>query len=268
MTNYRYLFHITYKGSNYRGWQKQINAVSIQETLENLLAKFLKERIHCIGCGRTDAGVHASQYYFHIDVTNTINQDLLFAINRMLPPDISILDFYQVDTNIHAQHSAIQRTYNYFIHSKKCSYLNDLSSLYSLQLDSDKMQEAAHLLLGELDFRAFCKTPDRHNHTICKVEKAQFYKTTDNQFFRLEISANRFLKGMVRIIVHQLLEMGQGKLSVQDFQNQLQNKVHPKPLNLAYPQGLYLSEIKYAFNQDKTSAINCIPMELKNWIAI
>lgn len=266
--NYRYLFHIAYKGSNYRGWQKQINAVSIQETIENVLSKFLKERIHCIGCGRTDAGVHASQYYFHIDASNEIDKDLLYAFNKILPHDITVIEFDLVHQKFHAQHSAIQRTYNYFIHTESCPYVNELSSRYEFDLDGNKMQAAAKLLVGEIDFRAFCKTPDRHNHTICKVSKAQIYKTEDNKFFRFDISANRFLKGMIRIIVSQLLKVGQGKLSVEEFHHQLQNKITPNPLQFAFPQGLYLSEIKYAFNQNVTSFEHCIMLNLKDWKAI
>jgi tRNA pseudouridine38-40 synthase len=268
MSKYRYFFHIAYKGSNYRGWQKQINATSVQECIEDVLSKFLKERVHCMGCGRTDAGVHASQYYFHIDVSHEIDDKLLFAINRMLPSDISVFDFQQVKTQNHAQHSAIQRTYNYFIHINKNPYLSDISSLYSLDLDSEKMQLAAKLLIGEKDFRAFCKTPNRHNHTICRVSKAQIYKSSGAKFFRFEISADRFLKGMIRIIVHQLLEVGQGKLTLEQFEDQLNNQITPSPLNLAYPQGLYLSEIKYPFNIETARPENCSILEFKNWIQI
>ncbi|WP_421919043.1 tRNA pseudouridine(38-40) synthase TruA [Marinifilum sp.] len=267
MSKYRYFFHIAYKGGNYRGWQKQINACSVQESIEDVLSKFLKEKVHCIGCGRTDAGVHASQYYFHIDVSHEISENLLFAINRMLPPDISIFDFSRVDSKNHAQHSALKRTYNYFIHTCKNPYLNDISSLYSLDLDSKKMQLAAQLLVGEKDFRAFCKTPDRHNHTLCIVSKAQVYRSSDNQFFRFEISANRFLKGMIRIIVNQLLEIGQGKLSIDEFKHQLNKQITPCPLNLAYPQGLYLSAIHYPFLESKNPANKCVMLDLKEWIS-
>lgn len=268
MSKYRYFFHIAYKGSNYRGWQKQINATSVQESIEDVLSKFLKEKIHCMGCGRTDAGVHASQYYFHIDVSHHIDENLLFAINRMLPPDISVFDFQQVEPQNHAQHSASQRTYNYFIHTSKNPYLSNISSLYSLDLDSEKMQLAAQLLIGEKDFRAFCKTPDRHNHTTCKVSKAQIYKSADGGSLRFEITANRFLKGMIRIIVHQLLEVGQGKLSLEEFEQQLHQQITPSPLNLAYPQGLYLSEIKYPFLEQENLSNQCIMMDLKEWILV
>lgn len=268
MSGYRYLFHIAYKGSNYRGWQKQVNATSVQQTIEDVLSRFLKEKVHCIGCGRTDAGVHASQYYFHIDVSNKIDNELFFAINRMLPPDISVVDFRLVDENFHAQHSAIQRTYNYFIHTVKSPYLGDISSLYSTNFDCEKMQCAANFLIGDKDFRAFCKTPDRHNHTFCKLMKVQIYRTEDHQFYRFEFTANRFLKGMIRIIVQQLLEVGQGKLSIDAFKNQFENKIIPQPLVLAYPQGLYLSEIKYPFLEQKNLSNQCIMLDLKDWIIV
>jgi len=264
----RYFFHAAYKGSSYRGWQKQINAKSVQESIEDILSNFLKQKVHCQGCGRTDAGVHSSQYYFHIDVDKEIDNQLLFAINRMLPTDIAIYDIIKVDSRNHAQHSACERTYNYFIHIEKNPFLNDISSLYNIEIDIEKMQIAANLLIGDNDFRAFCKTPDRHNHTNCEIRKAQFYKDQSGKFFRFEIRGNRFLKGMIRILMHELIKVGENKISIEEFHQCLRNKIPPKPLNLAYPQGLYLSKIAYPFLKQIPSKEFCPILKMHSWITI
>ena len=264
----RYFFHIGYKGTAYRGWQKQVNAKSIQATLEDVLSKFLKQEIHCIGCGRTDAGVHASQYFFHVDINFEIDQALFFPINRMLPSDITIYDIYKVEDHFHAQFDATQRTYNYFIHTDKNPFLNDISSLYLIESNLEIMQEAANLLLGKKDFRAFCKTPDRHNHTICNLKTAQLYTDVSGKFIRFEVTADRFLKGMIRIIMHQLIEVGTGKLSITEFHNQLVNQKTPKFLKLAYPQGLYLSEIKYPFLNIEPASDFCPLLKTQDWLTV
>nr|WP_320120026.1 tRNA pseudouridine(38-40) synthase TruA [uncultured Marinifilum sp.] len=265
----RYFFHIGYKGSSYRGWQKQVNAKSVQESIEDVLSKFLKQKIHCIGCGRTDAGVHSSQYYFHIDIEEKIEDHLFFPLNRMLPPDIAIYHITKVDHKNHAQHSATERTYNYFIHTHKNPFLSKISALYNVtDLDVIKMQEAANYLLGKKDFRALCKTPDRHNHTECDIRKAQFYTNESGKFIRFEIRGNRFLKGMIRILMHELIEVGKNKISPQQFQNCLLSKTPPNPLNMAYPQGLYLSEISYPFLKQQVSEEFCPMLKMHQWRAI
>lgn len=263
----RYFFHIGYKGTNFQGWQRQINATSIQEHIEEILSKFLKEEVHCIGCGRTDSGVHASQYFFHINTQSVIDNKLFFPINRMLSRDIAVYDILEVKKNNHAQYDATSRTYNYFIHTQKNPFLNEISALYSIKLDGNKMQEAANLLIGKKDFRAYCKTPDRHNHTICEVSKAQFYANPDKDMFRFEITANRFLKGMIRILMQQFIEIGNGSLSLNTFRYQLKEKLSPKTMKLAYPQGLYLSKVIYPFLQLQSSSDFCPLLRLEDWQA-
>ncbi|WP_209319716.1 tRNA pseudouridine(38-40) synthase TruA [Ancylomarina longa] len=263
----RYFFHIGYKGTNYQGWQRQLNAHSVQECIEKILSQFLKEDVHCIGCGRTDSGVHASQYYFHINTKKIIESKLFFPINRMLPRDIAVYEILEMQENNHAQYHATARTYNYFIHTKKNPFLNEISALYSVFLDGTKMQEAANLLIGKKDFRAYCKTPDRHNHTFCEVSKAQFYSNSKKDMFRFEITANRFLKGMIRILMQQFIEIGSRNLSLATFQHQLEEKSSPKTMKLAYPQGLYLSNIIYPFLKLKPNSDYCPLLQLEEWKA-
>ena len=264
----RYFFHIGYKGTAYKGWQRQNNVKGIQEVLEDYLSKLLKEKVNCIGCGRTDAGVHASQYYFHINTQKAWNDSLLYPLNKILPSDISVYDVFEVDSNNHCQFSATSRTYDYFIHTQRIPFLNDISSYYDIKPDAKLMSNAASLLLKYSDFRAFCKSPDRHNHTLCDLISIHFFSNKDQTKFRLQITANRFLKGMIRILVYELIEVGIGLKSISEFEDMIQNRIAPKFLNSAYPQGLYLSQINYPFISLKNNLNNCPMMNIDQWTLI
>ena len=244
----RYFFHIAYKGTNYRGWQRQRNVITIQEIFEKNLKIVLKYNISCLGCGRTDAGVHAAQYFFHIDFRNELPVNLKFILNKMLPKDIAVFDILRMDDEPHAQFSATERTYDYFIHTSKDPFFADLSSFYLLENpDFDKMKKAADLLLNYTDFRAFCKTPDKHDNTICNVKSVKLFRNSLGDKIRFQITADKFLKSMIRIIVYKILEIGTGKLSIEEFEHYLISKETPRFINLAYSQGLYLSKVKYPF---------------------
>jgi tRNA pseudouridine38-40 synthase len=244
----RYFLHIAYKGTNYRGWQRQKKVVTIQEIFESKLEQIFKYKIPCLGCGRTDAGVHAAQYFMHIDVKSEADFDLKFRLNKMLPHDIAVFDVIKMEQDYHAQFDAIERTYDYFIHTYKDPFLATQSSLYLIEnLDLEKMKQAALLLLKYNDFRALCKTPDRHNNTICNLKSVKLFINKQGDRIRFQISSNKFLKGMIRIIVFRLLEIGSGKLNINEFEYYLKNGEVSKFNNLAYPQGLYLSRVKYEF---------------------
>jgi len=264
----RYFFHIGYKGTEYKGWQRQNNVTSVQEVLEDNLSKLLKEKVVCIGCGRTDAGVHASQYYFHVNTDKIWNNHHLFAVNKILPPNISVYDVFEVDPKNHAQTSAKERTYNYFIHTKNNPFLNDISSYYDINPDAKLMSKAASLFLNYSDFRAFCKSPDSHNHTLCNILSIQFFSNEDQTKFRLQIKANRFLKGMIRILVHELIEVGIGKKNVNEFEDMIRNKTAPKFMKSAYPQGLYLSKINYSFRDSSSNSDFCPMIKIDQWTPI
>ena len=244
----RYFFHIVYNGANYRGWQRQSKVITIQEVLEDRLTQVFKDDIPCLGCGRTDAGVHAAQYFFHIDLKSEIKSDLIFILNKALPKDISVLDIIKMEGEPHAQFDAIERTYDYFIHTAKNPFLADLSSFYLLEkLDLNEIKKALQIIPNYKDFRAFCKTPDRHSSTICNVKSVKLFYNQQNNSLRFQFTSNKFLKSMIRIIVFKFLEIGKGELSVKEFENQLKSKETPRYNNLAYPQGLYLSKITYPF---------------------
>ncbi|WP_052591958.1 tRNA pseudouridine(38-40) synthase TruA [Aureispira sp. CCB-QB1] len=243
----RYFFHIAYNGIHYRGWQRQPNVHSIQEVIENKLAKALRlPSITIIGCGRTDAGVHASQFFFHTDLKHPIRDDLKFVLNKILPPTIAVFDIIPTTPNLHARFSAKERTYDYFIHTHKDPFIDQTSSLYvDYQLNLVAMKQAVDLLTKYKDYAAFCKQPDLHNTTICDVRSATLFQNEERTKLRFRIVANRFLRGQIRIIVQKLLEIGVGKFSLDAFEACLKHKKRPQLIRPALPQGLFLSKIYY-----------------------
>jgi tRNA pseudouridine38-40 synthase len=244
----RYFFHIAFKGINYRGWQYQPLAISVQETIETVMSKVLKERIKINGCGRTDAQVHASQYIFHADLSKEYDFDVLFRLNHALPHDIAFFEMLPVLAQSHARFDAAQRTYDYFIHTRKDPFLHGVSALYSDQaLDLKSMQAAVSLLSKYDDYYAYCKSPNSFEHTICRVSSAYLWTNKVGDRLRFQITANRFLTGMIRIIVGRLLDIGRGIMSVDAFEEHLKNLVTPNDITPAYPQGLYLSKIVYPY---------------------
>ena len=244
----RYFLHLSYKGTNFHGWQRQTNAISVQQTLEDTLSKMLGTRIICHGCGRTDAGVHASQYFCNIDITKEWDFDFIFRINKMLPPSIVVYDIIPVEEKANAQYDAIRRTYTYFFHFEKNAFLHESSSFYLLEnLNFEKIKKAVTLFNQHQDYRAFCISPDFYKTTICEVKDAQIFVNEEKTKMRFEISSNRFLRGMVRILSAQLLEIGKGKMTLDKLEHHLVSGEKPQFHNIAYPQGLYLSKIEYPF---------------------
>lgn len=244
----RYYVHIGYHGTNYSGWQIHPGVLNVQEILQNALSQILKTPIAIFGCGRTDAQVHASQFFFHMDVDKEWKFDLLFRLNKLLPNDIAVFDIIPMEGLPHARFDAIERTYDYFIHTYKDPFLSRFSSFYAYKnLDIAQMKAAVALLPLYNDYRGFCKSPDRNDHTICNITSANLYVSPDEDKIRFQISANRFLSKMVRIIVGRLLEIGKGKLTVDEFEYYLINKITPAIITPAYPQGLYLSKVTYPY---------------------
>jgi tRNA pseudouridine38-40 synthase len=244
----RYFFHAGYLGTHYKGWQKHPDGLSVQQVLEDALSQIFKKTVWIVGCGRTDACVHASQYFFHLDTAIIWDFDLLFRLNHVLPDDIAVFDIIPMEDNAHARFDAIQRAYDYFIHTYKDPFLNGFSSLYPIKdWAIDDMNRAAKLLLNYTDYYAFCKTPDNNTHTICNVTEAQVYISKTGDRLRFHISANRFLGKMVRILTGKLIEIGTGILSVDGFEAHLINPQLAQVIKPAYPQGLYLSQITYPY---------------------
>jgi len=244
----RYFFHIGYNGTNYKGWQRHPYGIGVQEVIEDCLSRILKIPVAIVGCGRTDAGVHASQFFFHLDVAQPWEFDMLFRINKVLPDDIAVFDIIPMEGLPHARFDANQRNYDYFIHTYKDPFLSNVSALYLLKdLNLDAMQAAAALLPLYNDFRNLCITPTEHDSTICHVTEARWLADKNGDRLRFHISANRYLSRMIRIIVGQLLKVGTGTLSITEFESYLALEKAPKHLTPAYPQGLYLSKVTYPY---------------------
>ena len=244
----KYFLHIGYNGTEYSGWQWQPNVETVQGVLEAKLKAIFKADIKTIGCGRTDAGVHASQYILHIVVKQDFDFDLKFRLNKHLPNDISIYDVIEVKEKQHARFDANKRTYDYFIHLYNDPILNKYSSFYELEnLDFEAMKTAAALLPIFTDFKMVCKQPDLYDHTNCNVTFAKLYVNENSQRLRFTITSNRFLRGMIRMLVFFLLKVGTKELSLADFKLIMSGELEFKNKMPAFAQGLYLSKIEYPY---------------------
>ena len=243
----RYFLQLSYDGTDYRGWQRQDGVVSVQETLEDAMRKVLKIPINIIGCGRTDAGVHASNYIAHFDGDISMTPRLLTNLNYALPESIAVHQYMEAEASWHARFSATERKYIYRIHTNKNPFLSRFSTCFSCDpkdLDWKSMEAALEVLLRYEEFKSLCKAPDRHKTTNCTITSVALHGTGTDQF-SFHISANRFLRGLIRIIVAQLLDVGVGKESVADFESRLARSERPRYFKLAPPEGLSLVEIKY-----------------------
>ena len=262
----RYFFHIGYNGQSYNGWQRQPKAYSIQEVIEAKLSQVFKTPIAINGCGRTDSGVHASQYFFHVDIEQVWDFDLLFRINKLLPHSIAVFDIIPLSGKPHARFDAVQRQYDYYIHTYKNPFLSQISSYYDFgKLNLEAMSQAVALLPKYKDYRAFCVTPDKNEHTICNVMEAKLYTSANGEQLRFHIAANRFLGKMIRIITGKLLKIGNGSLSVEEFEQLLITKETPPLLDPAHPTGLYLSKVTYPY-LNLPSRTEFAGLQQQNWL--
>jgi len=245
----RYFLQIGFDGTSYSGWQKQKNTRNtIQEILEQKISRICKKEISVYGCGRTDAGVHSSQYICQINLEEPPSFDLKFRLNKNLPDDIAVFDIYNVNVNQNCRYDAVKRTYDYFIHWKKDPVLVRFSSFYDdLQLDFDLMKKATDLILNTKDFRPLCKQPDLYQNTLCKVSNCKIIVNEQMSRLRFTITSNRFLRGMVRFCIFFLLKVGSKEISLIDFEKILQQEVILKDKQPALPNGLFLSKVEYPF---------------------
>jgi tRNA pseudouridine38-40 synthase len=240
----RYFFEISYNGKNYAGWQSQANAVGVQTIVEEALTKLLRTPTKITGSGRTDTGVHCIQQFFHTDIEKSFDkEDFLHRLNSFLPRDIAIRSIRAVKPDASARYAATERSYEYHITLVKNPLLMGLALHYFKPLNIQTMNKAATLLVGEHDFECFSKVKTDVNHFLCTIKKARWQKKNDQLVFT--ITANRFLRGMVRAIVGTLLEVGTGKLTVNDFQTIIHSKDRKKAGANVDPHGLYLVNVKY-----------------------
>jgi tRNA pseudouridine38-40 synthase len=240
----RFLFEIAYNGSHYAGWQSQHNATGVQAVVESALTKLLREETKIVGSGRTDTGVHCEQQFFHADIKRIFeSQNLIQRMNSLLPSDISIQSIRKVRPEASARYAALERTYQYRITRRKNPFLENLAWHYFKVIDIPTMNKASSLLLGEQDFECFSKVKTDVNHFLCDIKKAKWEGDGDRLVFT--ITANRFLRGMVRAIVGTLLDVGSGKITIAEFQAILKSRDRKKAGANVPPHGLYLTRVKY-----------------------
>lgn len=241
----RYFLRLSYNGSNYFGWQIQPEQSSVQETIEACLSKLYgNNEVKITGCGRTDTGVHAHDYFAHVDLDDVDPEQLKFKLNRMLPDDIAIRDVFEVDSEKHARFDAKDRSYRYFIHTEKDPFKADCSLLVNTNLDFKAMNEAAQKLIGTKDFTSFSKLHTDVKTNICDVRSAHWVKVDENAYY-FEISADRFLRNMVRAIVGTLLDVGHGKIKPEDINRILSEKDRQSASKSAHGHALFLWKIEY-----------------------
>lgn len=242
---FRYALELAYRGTNYHGWQIQPNASSVQEEIETRLSRLMGNRpVSVVGCGRTDTGVHASYYVLHFDSDKELDTtQLVYKLNKMLPDDIAVFSAQKVSDEFHARFSASLRTYHYFVHQQKNAFLQD-SYFVGSTIDFDVMNQAAQLLMGKQDFTSFSKLHTDVKTNICTVSQVRWNKVSESSWY-LEISADRFLRNMVRAVVGTLLEIGYGNLDEAGLSQIIASKDRGEAKLSVPAKGLFLVDVRY-----------------------
>jgi tRNA pseudouridine38-40 synthase len=241
----RYFLEIAYKGTNYAGWQKQPNAIGVQQVMEDVLSTILRHPIEVVGCGRTDAGVHASQFIMHFDSRNHPEERFIRQLNALLPQDIAALSFRQVGQDAHARFDALERSYEYRVIKRKSPFLQDLAFLYHdhKRLNFDTLNRAASIILEYDSFFPFCKTRSDAKTMHCKILRSAWVEEQEMLIFH--ISANRFLRGMVRLIVGMCINVCNGEISLDEVRSALDEQRRLSRDWSVPACGLFLTSIRY-----------------------
>jgi tRNA pseudouridine38-40 synthase len=250
VTPQRYFIELSYNGANYHGWQIQKNAVSVQEILNDRLSIVLRQPIETTGCGRTDTGVHAKQFFAHFDMERsmdhgpwTMDKTVIRSVNAILPDDIAIKNIYPVAEDVHARFSAKLRTYEYHIHFNKDPFKKGFSWELRDIPDIGLMNEAAQIILGYTDFTCFSKSNTQVKTNNCKISAAEWFEIENGIFFR--ISADRFLRNMVRAIVGTLMLVGRKEITSNDIRQIVESKNRSNAGTSVPACGLYLTQVLY-----------------------
>ncbi|MCQ2295049.1 MAG: tRNA pseudouridine(38-40) synthase TruA [Bacteroidales bacterium] len=252
----RYFIHLAYNGANYNGYQTQPGLPTVQETIEKALSTLLRQPVAIVGCGRTDTGVHASDYYAHFTLpeTDTFDgkidcQQLVFKLNSFLPADLAIFDIFPVRPNAHARFDATARTYQYHVSDRRLPFKQGLYSRIYYRPDLDLMNQGAQILLEYEDFTSFAKLHTDVKTNICHLSLAHWQQEGDEYIFT--IRSNRFLRNMVRSVTGTLLDVGRGKLTLDGLRQIVERKNRCAAGVSMPPQGLFLTQVEYNFDQLK-----------------
>ena len=250
----RCFIDLSYDGTAYHGWQRQPESISVQRVLEEKLSDLLGRETAVLGCGRTDTGVHASAFYAHFEWPGEFGsrfedwEQAAWKLNGMLPPDIGVRRIFEVSGEDHARFSAAERAYTYWVHTRKDPFLEGRSARVYQDLDLEAMNAAAQQLVFHGEFDAFQKTGGGQKTTICDVRHAAWTQTEPHRL-RFDITADRFLRNMVRAIVGTLIEVGKGRRAPEDMAEVIASKDRKRAGTSAPACGLYLSRVDYPFLQ-------------------
>jgi len=247
----RYFIKLSYNGTAYNGWQIQDNTSStVQQTINEALSMVLNEPVLVTGCGRTDTGVHAKEFYAHFDCSKTNlpeeHDKWIYKFNKVLPADISIQQIFAVKAAANSRFDAISRTYQYFISGHKDPFMINRTYYINTGFNVEEMNEAAKVLFDHIDFSAFSKSNTQTFTNDCKIYTAEWKPENDTLVFT--ITADRFLRNMVRAIVGTLLDVGKGKLSTDDFKKIIESKERSNAGVSVPACGLYLTKVEYPQN--------------------
>lgn len=246
----RYFFRISYDGTAYSGWQRQDNAPTVQECLETNLSKLYGRKTPIVGCGRTDAGVHAADYFFHVDLEPSKNHlnDLKFKLNLMLPSDICINDILEVHDEAHARFDAVSRSYLYHLSFVKDSFDYKYTYRYDQggEISFELLQEAAEMIKNYKSFFPFCKSKSDVSNYDCFLTESKWIMKTPEKW-TYHISANRFLRGMVRLIVGMCINVASSRLELKDVVKALEEQSRMQRAWTVPAHGLFLTDIKYPY---------------------
>lgn len=248
METKRYFVELSYNGTDFHGWQTQPNGITVQECLDKALSTYFRQEVISLGCGRTDAGVHATQFYAHFDLVGISAKQVentTTGVNALLPYSIAIHRVFEVDTDAHARFDATARAYKYHLHFKKDPFKLNRSWFYKGQLDMDKMNQAAQILLPFRDFSSFSKSNTQTFTNNCSVSYARFEEQADGLVFT--IKADRFLRNMVRAIVGTLIMVGRGDIELTAIAEIIESKNRSNAGQSVPACGLYLVAVEYPY---------------------
>ena len=241
----RYFIWFGYDGTQYHGWQIQPNGITVQSELQRCLSLLLREDVSITGAGRTDTGVHARRMAAHFDTEQPVDTLVLAKkLNGLLHHDIAVYSIEPVAADLHARFSAVSRTYRYYVHTRKDPFLCAYSLELHCQLDYALMNEAGRILMEYDDFGAFCKAGSDVKTTLCHVTHAQWHQTSPTTWY-LEITANRFLRNMVRAVVGTLVEVGRGRMTLDDFRQVIEGKQRSQAGESMPAKALFLEDVRY-----------------------
>lgn len=247
MNNYRYFIHLSYNGTRFHGWQRQPNGISIQQTLEEALGMMLRGQVSLTGAGRTDTGVHASDFYAHFDHSSSFTEEILeklvFKLNAYLNQDIGIRSIFSVKPDLHARFSAISRTYQYRLTRVKNPFNQEFAQRIFGPINVDLMNRGAVILMNYADFTSFSKVDTDTKTNLCNITAAHW--TTEGDELVFTITANRFLRNMVRAITGTLLMLGRGKITLEEFIRIIESKNRSSAGDSVPAKGLILTRVEY-----------------------